>query len=506
VGRGDPAAGGGADVEVRVAALEAALADRDAALADRDAALADREAKLAAQEARIDELTAQLRVLTEKLNQNSKNSHLPPSSDGPGSAGSGGPKNAEPKSKSKRKRGGQKGHRGAHRELLPPESVSTFVDFFPDHCGGCAREDLPHVLDPEARRYQQLDIRDHRPHLTEFRRHELECPDCGARTRAAYDPAQIPSSAFGPCLTAIVGLLTGVYHLSRRKTQQLLHELFDISVSLGAVSTMEKRASEALGPAYEEAVQEVERAGVKHADATSWLRSGVLMSLWTIATVSATVYGIFADGAQKTIRPFFGSRRGILISDRATVFNFWVMCMRQICWAHLFRKFISFSERDGPAGAIGRDLLEYTSLVFEYWHGYKEGVLTRDEFEMWLQPVRRAFELTLERAAKADISRLSGSCADILAHREALWTFVTEDGVEPTNNHAERELRAFVLWRKLSFGTQSERGERFAERLMTVAHTARKQRKAVRDFIVKSVQAHVDGTTAPRLIDTPAGG
>jgi transposase len=116
------------------------------------------------------------------------------------------------------------------------------------------------------------------------------------------------------------------------------------------------------------------------------------------------------------------------------------------------------------------------------------------------RPIRREFELTLERAVLDEIPRLSGSCADILAYREALWTFVTHDGVKPTNNHAGCELRAFVLWRKASFGSQSERGERFAERLMTVAHTARKQGKAVLDFIVRSVKAHLDGTTPPQLL------
>ena len=117
----------------------------------------------------------------------------------------------------------------------------------------------------------------------------------------------------------------------------------------------------------------------------------------------------------------------------------------------------------------------------------------------WLAPVRRGFEQVLERSVRANIERMSGSCADILEHRDALWTFVNQDGVEPTNNHAERELRAFVLWRRRSFGSQSERGERFAERMMTVVHTARKQGMAVLDFLVRTVTAYVEDATAPRL-------
>jgi transposase len=176
------------------------------------------------------------------------------------------------------------------------------------------------------------------------------------------------------------------------------------------------------------------------------------------------------------------------------------MAARQICWAHLLRKFICFSERDGPEGRFGGELLDLTALVFEYWHGFKDGLLTRDEFEAWLRPIRSAFERVLEAAAKSGVEKLSGACTDILAHREALWTFVTHAGVEPTNNHAERELRAFVLWRKRSFGSQSDRGERFAERVMTVAYTARKQGRAVLAFFVKSIEAHFAGAAGPRLI------
>jgi transposase len=299
-------------------------------------------------------------------------------------------------------------------------------------------------------------------------------------------------------------MLTGAYHLSRRKTQRLLEELFGIAVSLGAVSAMEQRASEALATAHAEALREVQHAGVKHTDATSWTRAGKLMSLWTLASAAATVYQIFVDGCRATIRPMFGPRLGILVSDRATVFDFWVMALRQICHAHLLRKFVAFSERDGPAGALGRELLQLSALMFEYWHGFKEDLLTRAELQLWMRPVQRDFERLLERGAAADIERMSGSCADILEHRDALWTFVTQQGVEPTNNHGELELRDFVLWRKRSFGSQSERGERFAERVMTAVRTARKQGKDVLDFLVRSITAHVDGSSPPRLLCTGA--
>jgi len=481
-----------------VATVEAADEAVEGRVASLQAAVAERDATIAAQAAQIAKLSEQVAELKELLGRNSRNSHLPPSSDGPG-AGSRGGTPGKPREKLGRKRGGQKGHRGSHRALLAAERVNEVIDLFPEVCEGCAHS-LPEVKDAGACRYQQLEIRDHRPHLTEWRRHEVHCERCGAWTRAPHDPKKIPFLAFGPCLTAVVALLTGAYHLSRRKTRKLLHELFGISVSLGAISGMERRASVALKSAHEEALREVQQAGVKHSDATTWTRSGKLMSLWVLATVAATVYRIVVDGSSATARPLFEPRTGILVSDRATVFNFWSMKRRQVCHAHLLRKFVAFSERVGPAGDLGRALLECTTLIFEYWHGYKDGLLTRQELQFWMSPVQRTYEQLLERAEKADTKGVSGSCTDILAHREALWTFVTHEGVEPTNNHGELELRDFVLWRKRSFGTQSERGERFAERVMTVVRTARKQGKDVLDFMLRSIRACIEGATPPRLL------
>lgn len=471
------------------------VAELEAQVAAQNTQLAEQAVQLAAQAVQIATLMAQVAKLTELLGRNPSNSDKPPSSDGPGASAGG---VGKPRGKSKRARGGQKGHRGNHRALLAAELVDAFVDLFPPVCRECAHA-LPRKVDAAACRHQQLELRDHRPHVTEWRRHEVKCEHCGAWTRAEYDRTILPSSAFGPCLTAAVAMLTGSYHLSRRKTQKLLHELFDISISLGAISLMELRASKALASSHQEALREVQYARVKHTDATSFVRSGKLTSLWVLATTTATVYQLFSDGCSSTIQPFFGHLHGILVSDRTTVFSFWKMRRRQVCHAHLLKKLVAFSERKGPISTIGRELVECYALIFEYWHGYKDGHLSRQELQNWMRPLQRAVELSLERAEKANVDGVSGSYTDILAHREALWTFLTNEGVEPTNNHAELELRDFVLWRKRSYGTQSERGDRFAERVMTVVRTARKQGKAVLNFIVRSITAYLESTAAPRL-------
>ncbi len=461
---------------------------------------------LVAERARTAELTArtaELEVLVAKLSeelakalallgQNSSNSNKPPSSDPPNA------KQARKKKKGRR-RGGQKGHKGSRRELLPPEQVDEVVDLFPAACENCWNP-LPQVPDEFPKRYQLTDLKPLAVHTTEWRRHAVLC-SCGYRTRAKYDPDVIPRLSFGPRLMAVVALLTGVYHLSRRQTVRLLLELLGVRMSLGSVSAIEKRVSEAVEPAVDEAMESARGAAVKHADGTTWLRSGALLSLWVVATTAVTVFKVLPNGQKATLRDeFFGRVRGILVSDRATALTFWAMHRRQICWAHLVRKFVSYSERDGPAGRLGTELLEYASLMFEYWSLFRQGQLSRETLVERMAPVRLLVEAQLQRLAGAEIKGVSGSCADILEHREALWTFVEHAGVEPTNNHAERELRGLVMWRRRSFGSQSERGTRFAARMMTVAHTARKQGREILAFLVACCSPRPAGAPTPSLL------
>src|SRR5690606_39111762 len=168
-----------------------------------------------------------------------------------------------------------------------------------------------------------------RPHTTEHRRNAVRCPHCRHVTRAPYDASKIPSSPFGPRLMALIALLTGFYHLSRRRAQGLLSDVLGISVSLGAISAVEERVSDAMAPAVDEVWDQVVDADVKHTDGTSWLQAGTTKSLWTIATSTATVFKILADGTKDRLRPLFRELKGILVSDRATALTFWAIAYRQ---------------------------------------------------------------------------------------------------------------------------------------------------------------------------------
>ena len=235
------------------------------------------------------------------------------------------------------KRGGQPGHTGSKRGLVPPEQVSEFKPLFPSECENCWAS-LPQTPG-SVQRFQTVELPPLKAHVIEWLRHCVTCPKCNHKTWAST--ALIPSSPFGPRLSAVIGLITGVYHLSRRAAVSLTADVLGIDISLGAVSAVEERVSEAVKPAVEEAWARLDEAPVKHTDGTSWFQASVMCALWTIATSVATVFKILSDGKGKTLAPLFGKQLGILVSDRGTALKFWAMERRQVCWAHLLRKAIS---------------------------------------------------------------------------------------------------------------------------------------------------------------------
>ena len=487
-----------AAAEARAVAAEARAFAAEARAFAAEARAAAAEARAVAAEARVAAMENQVAELLEKLNRNSKNSNKPPSAASPAErlqrrAREQAREKQRKKDEAKKKRGGQPGHEGAQRVLVPAEQVDDIVDHYPTECENCWSS-LPTINDSEAQRSQTWELPPIRPEVIEHRFHAVRCPCCAHTTAAPF----VPPPVFGPRVHGIVAMLTGSYHLSRRKASSLLSDLMGLTISLGAVSDIEARVSKSLDAAVAEAWERVSGDEVKHSDGTSWYQCGVLVALWTIATTAATVFKIVATGDSKTLKLLLGDA-GTLVSDRASALKFWAMHRRQICWAHLLRKFIWFSESSGKSKALGTDLLDYVKLMFEYWHQVKQGTLTRERFQQLMVPIRAAVEELLQKGVDAKVKGLSGSCENILEHRVALWMFVDRDDVEPTNNHGERALRAFVLWRKTSLGTQSERGNHFAERMMTVAHTAKKQGKNVFDFVAATYDATCAGSKRPSL-------
>lgn len=448
--------------------------------------------QLAAQSAKIAALEAENTDLRRRLGENSSNSNKPPSSDSPAD------RRARRKdAPSGRSRGGQRGHKGHKRSFLPADEVRSSTDCFPARCRRCG-DQLPKRRDAHPLRHQVVDVPKIEPVADDYWLHRVTCR-CGETTCGTL-PVGVPHGMLGPQVLALIAVLTADGHMSRRKVQGLLGAVFGLDVSLGTLSESEQIVSDAVADAVEEARLHALAERVKHADATSWRQAGASRSLWTLATTTVTVFTIVADASRARLQSWIDRCRGVLVTDRGPQFKFWAIERRQICWAHLIRKFAAFGERRGRPGEIGRDLLLWSRVLLHAWHRVRDGTGSRAELRRVAKNVRVIVERLLEEGAGLPIKGFGGSCADILEHREAMWSFVCEPDVDPTNNHAERELRGLVCWRRSSGGTQSERGNEFASNLKSVIHTCRKQRRHVLAYLNSAIRAKLRNRRTPSLI------
>jgi len=462
----------------------------------RDARIAELEAKIALLEAENATLRAENADLRARLGQNSQNSSKPPSSDPPGVS-------RVPKGPTGRSRGGQPGHKAHQRERLPADRV---VPVLPAHCHRCHRP--LRGLDPAPRVHQVIELPETRPGVTDYELHELTC-ECGALTRATLPPG-VPQGAFGPRLMAAAALCTGRYRMSKRMAQEFLRDLFGIEVALGSVSKMEQSVSAAIAAPVEEARAAVREQDVAHQDETGWYEGpdqGRKARAWLWVTVTAliTVFRIARSrGAQVTKEMLGEDFRGFLVVDRWSAYRWVARGRRQLCGAHLTRDFCWFAERGGAGGKIGLQLLGRAESMFQWWHRIRDGTLTRRTFQCRMKRVERSVGRLLRRAAVCGDAKIEGMAKEILTHEPALWTFVYAEGVEPTNNRAERALRNAVIWRKISFGTDSDRGSRYVERILTVIATLKQQRRHLLGFLTAACEASLDGRQPPSLLPAAA--
>ena len=294
---------------------------------------------VASQEARIRSLEAQLK-------QTSRNSHRPPSSDPPGTA-------KPERKRSSRKPGGQPGHEGKTRELLPAEQVDHFVPVFPDRCGHCGERLPPGEGDPSPVRHQVTEIPPVKPEVTEYQLHAVSCPWCGELTRAVLSDG-VPTVAFGPRLTAVVAVLTGAYRLSKRNVAQILEDLFGVKVALGSVANLERATSQALADPVEEVREHVKEVEVVHADETSWRQRRKKAWLWTAVTASAAVFLIRGSRGRKVAEELLGAEPGIVVSDRYSAYGWIPVRDRQACWSHLKRNFQKIADARGYRDGMRR--------------------------------------------------------------------------------------------------------------------------------------------------------
>jgi transposase len=433
----------------------------------------------------------QVRTLEERLNQTSRNSSRPPSSDPPQ------PQRPR-RPPGKRRRGGQPGHPGQTRLLVPVEEVDEVVVLKPQQCRSCQ---APLSGDDAAPfRHQVIEIPPIKPVITEYQWHQLTCPVCGEPTRAPW-PAGVPSGTYGPRVHATVALCTGSYRLSKRTTGQVMDDLFGVPMSASTISQSEKTTTAVVAAPVEEARAYVRAQAVAHLDETSWRQGAKRAWLWVAVTSLVTVFLVRMSRGGQVARELLGEQfSGILVTDRYSAYNWYPVRWRQVCWAHLLRDFEAMRGRGGRSEEIGDALLAQAHQMFAWWHRVREGTLQRSTFRSYMSPLRREVERLLEVGSQCGMPTTEGTCREMLKRREALWTFVQVEGVEPTNNTAERSIRPGVQWRKGSFGTQSEDGSRFVESMMTVVATLKQQQRHVLAYLTAAHEAALRGEAAPSLI------
>lgn len=456
----------------------------------RDTRIAELEAQLAEVQRRLAELEARLRT-------NSTNSSLPPSAN-PLDA----PKPPK-KKKSRRQPGGQPGHSPRLKQLLPPERVGNTVAFVPPHCSRC-QTPLPQEAspdDPAPTRFQTIELPPLVAQVTEYQGQARTCPDCGAVTHQPI-PRELLTHGVGPRLTATRSYRTGCHGVSKRGVEEIAAVVFDAPVALGTVANREQEVSAALAAPHREAVAAVRAAAVQHADETSWQLRGKRCWLWAAATATAVAFVVAAGRGALGLTALLGSEiQGILCSDRWGVYNRVPAGRRPVCWAHRKRDFQKVIDGGGSSVWVGRRGQRLIKKVFAAWHAFREGQATREQRKTKRAPLMsRMQRVLLEGAILGADSKVATFCENLLALEAALWTFVEVEGVEPTNNFVERLLRRAVLWRKRSFGSWSEAGCRFVERVLTVVQTRRLQGKNALDYMREALVAHRSGQPCPKLL------
>lgn len=436
-------------------------------------------------------LLAKIQELQERLNQSPRNSSLPPSTEHPHA------KPPRPKSQAKRRPGGQPGHPKHERPLLPADQCDDVIPLKPTECRRCGRELSGD--DAAPLRHQVWELPEIKPQVIEYQRHRLACPCCGETTCAALPPG-VPTGQSGPRLVAFAGLLMAYFRQSKRRTALFLETLLNQPCCPALTRKMQAQVTAALRPAYEELANAlpsqqhlgIDESPTKEAACKAWL--------WTFVAGLFTVFAVRGTRAATVLSELLTEDfAGVVSCDRAKMY--WALGRLQWCWAHLQRDFQALADSDDRVvKRLGHDLLRPTHELFRQWSHCRDGTLSRAELSRCLAPVRRAVEGLLRRGLFSGHPRLVGMCRELYDHRQWLWTFLDHDGVEPTNNASARALRHAVIWRKLSFGTQSRGGSRFVETMLTVVETCRQQSRDVFAHVTAAVQAHFARQPTPSLL------
>ena len=458
--------------------------------------------QLAEQAKRIADLERQLAL----KQQNSTITSKPPASDGL----AGQQRERGRRRKSRRNAGGQPGHPGHHRELVPVEHVDAMVDLAPEACRHCARRLHARHSVGDPRRHQVTELPPIAAHITEYRCHRRQCPDCGTITLAPLPDEH--ANQFGPQLTALIAYLTVVCRMPRLVVQRFLESALQIPISLGSTQNAWEETSASVAAPYTELEAALRHEAVVNADETGHRTNGDKRWLWTFVARTFVVYRIAASRGSDVLQAVLGQTyAGILGSDRLPSYLKYVAGQRQFCWAHLTRNVLSALDLATTATAkrFCREALALDRRLFRLWHRFRGdpaargSPLTRAELIIKVLPIEKRLFALGERSLNATNADVRNLAHAFFVHNQHFFTFVHEEGVEPTNNSAERALRTAVQWRKIMFGTRSDEGERAVERLLTIVRTCQLQQLNALAYLTAAVAAHRRRQPVASLLKRP---
>jgi hypothetical protein len=448
----------------------------------------------------LETLINQNQQLLQQLNANSQNSSKPPSADPPFKRP---PKKT--KEKSSKAKGGQVGHNRHLRELVPVETVDQIVEIHPPECDHCHAPLRSSDQFGEPLRHQVWELPKVKASVREYQFYSRQCSQCAHLTQSHKNwPQEVPTGQFGPHLVATLGVLHGQYQLSLRQTQHLALDLWQLPLSLGAVAASCRKVSRTLEPSYQAIERIVQKQPTNHLDETGWKRQGQLRWLWVATNATASLFKVTTSRCGKSLKALIGEDyAGIVHSDRHKPYLKLAASRHQLCWAHLIRNLRGLAQRSDPAEKWTNECLKESEKLFELWHRFKNGELDRVSLQGKMAAIRATFKGQLEQGTALADGAVRAFSRELLKLEERLYLFVKEPGVEPTNNAAERALRGAVIWRKKCFGSQSDWGERFVERVLSVAATVQKQGLNFLNYLTTALQAEWFKTPAPVLLATP---
>lgn len=450
------------------------------------------EARAEAAEARVAALEKQVADLIARLSKDSSNSHKPPSTDRPGR------RKRRKKEGSGRKPGGQPGHKGHHRALKPESEFDRIVPIRADSCSCCGASLAGLPVHGEPMRYQQEELPPIRPIVTEFRAERVKRP-CGTVNASPIRRDQ--TWCTGPRLMATIATLAGRYRLSRDETTALLRDLLGVELSEGTVQAICERVSAAVAAPVEELEAALPNVSQLFLDETGWKERDVRHWLWVAATTLFSVFAVRRRRSSAQVRTWLpDGPGGIVTSDRWSAYSHLDPERRQLCWAHLHRDLRGLVEAN-PEDAEADLMLRGALKMFRSWRAFKAGEWSRRELQDAVAGFRGCLHRWATKAAQADEKgKRRGLAKDLLKLWPAVFQFIDREGIEPTNNQAERDLRPAVLWRKGSFGTRSGAGSDFVARILSVWATCRKQSIPLIDWVTSALQVAAGLRLTPTLL------